>query len=146
MKQRTWMTGLIMIVLALLVVACGSSDSGDAAETVEGFVKNVDGYADISAEQLAELMAKKDIALVNVHIPYGGEIPQTDLFVPFDEIAGHTEQLPGKDSPIVPYCRSGGKSTTAAEDLVPLGYSNVIEVDGGFNAWKAAGFELLHNQ
>jgi rhodanese-related sulfurtransferase len=146
MKQRTWMTGLIMIVLALLVVACGSSDSGDAAETVEGFAKNTDGYADISAEQLAELMEMKDITLVNVHIPYGGEIPQTNVFVPFDEIADHTEQLPGKDSPIVLYCRSGGMSTTAAEDLVSLGYSNVVEVDGGFNAWEASGFELLHNQ
>ncbi|MFN2184312.1 MAG: rhodanese-like domain-containing protein [Anaerolineae bacterium] len=35
-------------------------------------------------------------------------------------------------------------STSAAEELVELGYTNVMEVDGGFNAWKAAGYELLY--
>jgi rhodanese-related sulfurtransferase len=34
-------------------------------------------------------------------------------------------------------------STTAAEELAAAGYANVLEVDGGFNAWKAAGYELL---
>lgn len=41
---------------------------------------------------------------------------------------------------------SGSMSTTAAQDLVPLGYTNVIEVDGGFNDWEAAGYELLQSQ
>lgn len=36
-------------------------------------------------------------------------------------------------------------STTAAETLVRLGYTNVMEVDGGFNKWKAQGNELLQN-
>jgi rhodanese-related sulfurtransferase len=33
-------------------------------------------------------------------------------------------------------------STAAAVDLVSLGYTNVIEVDGGFDAWEAAGYAL----
>jgi rhodanese-related sulfurtransferase len=78
-----------------------------------------------------------------VHIPYEGEIPQTDLFIPFDEIGDHLDKLPAKDAPIVLYCRSGSMSTTAAEVLTGEGYMNVMEVDGGFNAWKANGYELL---
>jgi rhodanese-related sulfurtransferase len=37
-------------------------------------------------------------------------------------------------------------SASAARDLAALGYNNVLEVDGGFNAWQAAGYELLDNQ
>lgn len=145
MTRRTALSGTILALLALLAVACGpgaSTPEGDAA-TAMGFPKNPDGYADITVDQLAELMEDKDFALVNVHIPYEGELPETDLFIPFDEIADHVDQLPDKDAPIVLYCRSGSMSTSAAQELVELGYSNILEVDGGFNAWNEAGFEFL---
>lgn len=34
-------------------------------------------------------------------------------------------------------------SAIAAEALVGLGYSNVWELNGGFNAWRAAGYPLV---
>jgi rhodanese-related sulfurtransferase len=110
---------------------------------VEGFAKNSDGYADISVQQLAELLENKDVTLVNTHIPYEGELPQTDLFIPFDEITDHLDQLPEKDASIVLYCRSGSMSTSAAKALVELGYANVLELDGGFNAWKTMGYDFV---
>jgi rhodanese-related sulfurtransferase len=147
MRRRISCSGIALVVLAFLVAACGSASEPEEAAVVEkGFTKNAEGYADITVEELVGMMPDKDFTLVNVHIPYQGEIPETDLFIPFDEVAQNVDQLPDKDAPIVLYCRSGSMSTTAAKTLADLGYTNILEVDGGFNAWKAAGYELLSNQ
>lgn len=147
MKQKTWVSVGILALLALLVAACGTASPAAEDSPAEGeFSKNADGYADISVEQLAGMLDDEGLTLINVHIPYEGEIPETDLLIPFDEITDHLDQLPDKDAPIVLYCRSGSMSTSAARDLAVLGYTQVLEVDGGFNAWKAAGYELLDNR
>lgn len=145
MVKRRIFAGALLSVLALVLVACGSGTAAPSDTTVgmADLAKNADGYTDISVEQLSSMLQDKDFALVNVHIPYEGELPQTDLFIPFDQIEDHLDQLPAKDAPIVLYCRSGSMSTSAAKELAELGYTNVYELDGGFNDWKAAGYEFL---
>jgi len=101
----------------------------------------------IDTRTLAPLLIrkKKGFLLVNVHVPYAGEIPGTDLFIPFDRVAELAKKLPvDKGTPLVVYCRSGAMSRTAAEALVRLGYTRVYDLAGGMNAWRAAGFRLDH--
>jgi rhodanese-related sulfurtransferase len=142
--KRSYPIIFVLILLAALIAACSQDTPAPTEMTETGFPKNATGYADITVQQLAEMLPEKDFTLVNVHIPYEGELEQTDLFIAYNRIADNLDQLPDKDAPIVLYCRSGRMSTEAAKELARLGYSNVMELNGGFIAWEAAGYDLLH--
>jgi rhodanese-related sulfurtransferase len=88
------------------------------------------------------MMQRRDLELVNTHVPFEGNIPGTDLSIPYDEIGRNLDRLPGEDARIVLYCRSGNMSTEAARTLVGLGYTDVWELGGGMIAWEKAGFRL----
>jgi rhodanese-related sulfurtransferase len=98
------------------------------------------GYEMINVDELQEMMEEEDFTFVNVHIPVEGNIPDTDVEIPFDDMESYLDQLPmEKDAKIVLYCRSGSMSRIASETLVDLGYTNVFDLDGGYNAWVADG-------
>jgi rhodanese-related sulfurtransferase len=147
MSVKTRSVGLAaVVVLTVVLAACGGAQKTAAptpAPTAALQQQTSTVYIDITAQQLSEMLAGKDFTLVNVHIPYDGEIAQTDLFIPYNEIAGQLDKLPDKSARIVVYCRSGPMSTWAAQTLVAAGYANVMELDGGMYAWEAAGYELL---
>ena len=44
-----------------------------------------------------------------------------------------------KSEPVYVYCLSGGRSNKAANKLKELGFSDVIEMEGGIMKWNAAG-------
>ncbi len=44
-----------------------------------------------------------------------------------------------KDKPVLVYCRSGRRSTAAAEVLAKLGFDVIRNLEGGIIAWQKAG-------
>lgn len=49
-------------------------------------------------------------------------------------------KLPDRERTIVVMCAGGTRSALAAQTLQHMGYSSVVSLAGGFNAWKDAGF------
>jgi len=47
-----------------------------------------------------------------------------------------------KETPIVVYCLSGGRSGRVAQQLLNAGYENVKNLNGGIRSWQAAGKEV----
>jgi len=94
-------------------------------------------YENISVDQLEKLMDQKDFTLINVHIPYQGEIDNTDLLIPFNAINQYKNLLPkNKDAKIVVYCMGDQMSYVAAEQLIKMGYIRVFNLQGGMLAWQ----------
>ncbi len=52
------------------------------------------------------------------------------------------ERVPDTGAAIVLYCGGGFRSALAADNLQKMGYTNVKSMDGGFRAWREAGFPV----
>jgi rhodanese-related sulfurtransferase len=135
---------IVLILGSILIAACSSTSTPVTGEVVGEKVSVSGGeYTNVNVDELETMLESKDFVFVNVHIPFEGDLPNTDLSIPFNEIDQNLDRLPeDKDAKIVLYCRSGSMSNTASETLVALGYTNVWNLDGGFNAWKAAGLPM----
>jgi phage shock protein E len=144
----------LVLLLALLPLgACGGPgergagpDGGSLGAPSGEVGKKVSvpggSYTRVSPAELRSMLSEEDVVLVNTHVPFEGNIPGTDLSIPYDEIGRKADRLPGKDARIAVYCRSGSMSAEAAKTLVRLGYTDVWDLGGGMLAWERAGFPL----
>ena len=132
------MKKIFLLFLLLITAACQSKPvTGEVVSVADG------SYKDVSVNELAAMLKNKDFVFINVHIPFAGDIAQTDLSIPYDEIEQNLSQLPtDKNAKVVLYCRSGRMSAIAAEKLASLGYTNIWNLDGGMVEWEQAGYEI----
>jgi rhodanese-related sulfurtransferase len=128
----------LLLLLVVLLAGCQSKPvSGETVSTAGG------SYQDVTPDELNTMFKDKDFVLVNVHIPFTGNIKETDVSIPYDQIEQNLSQLPAdKNTRIVLYCRSGRMSQIAAEKLVSLGYTNIWNLKGGMVDWEQAGYKL----
>jgi rhodanese-related sulfurtransferase len=128
---------LTLIVLLALAGCQSKAVTGETVTTGNG------SYKRISPAEMNTMLKSKDFVLVNVHIPFAGNIAGTDLSIPYNEIDQNLSQLPAdKNARIVLYCRSGRMSEMAAETLVSLGYTNIWDLQGGMVDWEQAGYPI----
>ena len=144
---KLWPLIVALVTLLAVAAACGSdSTDGDATQDVPAAlgqrVETEGGsYVNVTPQELQSMLSDDDFLLVNVYAGDMGEIEGTDLFIPYDQIAGRQDELPSqRDSQVVLYCRRGRSSVIAATTLLSLGYTDVWNLDGGMMAWKEAGY------
>lgn len=116
------------IMSAFLLTGCVSAEESDAAS-----------YRQISMDEAVVMMNEESGYIIcDVRRPdefAAGHIPGA-INVPNESIgAEEIPELPDKDQLILVYCRSGRRSKEAAEKLVALGYTNIVEF-GGILDWK----------
>ena len=130
-----------LLAAALFLGACTGSPAPNAGSTSTPTASRDSGL--IRVDDFAKAVAQPNRVTVNVHVPFEGAIPGTDLFIPFDKIEQQASRLPAnRTTPLAIYCRTGSMSATAMKTLSTLGYTDVLELEGGMRAWRASGRSL----
>jgi molybdopterin/thiamine biosynthesis adenylyltransferase/rhodanese-related sulfurtransferase len=96
----------------------------------------------ISVDEAAKMLEKPGPVVVDVresdewrqgHLPQAIGIPRGFLELRIEE------KIPDRTTPVILHCASGTRSLLAARNLRDMGYENLYNLQGGFNAWKDKG-------
>ena len=94
----------------------------------------------ISAAELAERRQAGDVAVIDVrgHAEWeAGHLPGVEN-IPVGYLADRLGEIP-RDRPVVVHCQSGARSAIAASVLRAKGFTNIVNLTGGFAEWQARG-------
>lgn len=104
--------------------------------------------SNLSVDEVAAELTAGGVTLIDIREPAeleGGSIPGM-LHAPrgmlefyADPASPYHRAELNPNARVVLYCASSGRSALAVDMLQQLGYTDVAHLDGGINAWKAAG-------
>ena len=107
-------------------------------------VSPADAFAEVSAGAAALVDVREPVEWER-HIAGAVQVPRGLLEFSADPTnERHLAELDPTKRVIV-YCRSGSRSALAVRTLEALGYRNVANLDGGFNAWHDAGLPIVEH-
>lgn len=117
---------------------CGDSPTITQPIDYEQFCSRGNGVAAVSARQLYEMISEaQKIALVDVREPFEFEIahiPNAQL-IPLGAIPDRLTEIPRTGTTVV-MCKSGVRSARAIEFLSGQGFDNLLNLEGGLDAWR----------
>ena len=94
-------------------------------------------YKTINKEETLKLMDYKGAVLIDVRSTseyQQGHINKAKSY-PVETVLNDIEEDYDKDTYLIVYCQSGGRSKTAVQGLIELGYKNVYDL-GSINNWN----------
>ena len=103
------------------------------------------GGSSVNTLEATQMINRQDALVLDVreqaefaasHILNARGLPLSQI----DARLGDIEKF--KDKPVIVYCASGNRSGAAAAALRKHGFSNVVNLSGGFGAWQQAGLPV----
>jgi rhodanese-related sulfurtransferase len=104
----------------------------------------------ITVEQLADNCRRSPLEVIDVrtpvefreaHLKMARNVP-LDSLDPQAVMNGHAKQ----DQPLYVICKAGGRGATACQKFQQAGCTNVVNVEGGTQAWIDAGFPVVRGK
>lgn len=131
---------LVLIGIGLFsLVACQPQEQIGIQAEMNGIP-----YRVVSVQELQTMLEDKDFTMINVHTPWEGDIPDTDVRLAYDQIEQNTDKLPAdKDAKILVYCLTSGMAKKSGCYTISPGIHKCLDAGGRHNrlarGWSHVG-------
>ncbi len=123
-----------------------ATTTSTATATTAGTPGSLPGTDVIDSSQLRQLISEDPLIRV-LDVRTGGEFDSVHIpgsfNVPLDTLGEHTRDLAQLDHPVVLVCKSGARADLAHGKLTGAGKQRLHLLDGGLDAWVAAGGDVV---
>ena len=129
------MKNILFLLSLSLLFSCGNTNS-----------QIID---DVNAEKFHQLIEKGDGIIIDVRTSQefnSGHIIDATNIDFYSEDFTEKLKIVRKDVPIYVYCRSGGRSSSAANKMEKLGFTKVYNMLGGIGSWQSEGYETIKSK
>jgi rhodanese-related sulfurtransferase len=109
------------------------------------------GAKTVSPKQLHEMICggasvdlidvRTPVEFREVHVPFARNVPLDQL-----EATKIAAQRAGNETPLYVICRSGSRGKQACDKLIAAGCNNVVNIEGGTQAWDQAGLQVVRGK
>ncbi len=127
---------LVVLALSIVLFSC-TENSTSKAQVIEN----------VKAEKFKELMqTNENEILIDVRTPgetASGHLQDATLIDYYGDDFKQKIAMVRKDVPIFIYCRSGGRSSSAAKKMQKMGFTKIYNMLGGIGAWNDAGYKTI---
>ncbi|NQV42613.1 MAG: rhodanese-like domain-containing protein [Candidatus Marinimicrobia bacterium] len=118
---------------------------GNKVGTIDVVELRQSNYSELSAEEAWKLLLKNPPLLLDVRTKneYSRGYIKGAVLIPLQELqarAGELEQY--QNQPILIYCATGNRSTTASKILLDQGYKDVMNMRMGIMGWASKGYNI----
>lgn len=146
MKYRFTLSISLLLLVLFTLSACGGGAAAPvaapAAPAAQAVAAPQNLPLEIDVKTANSLRGNANVFFLDVREPdeyAAGHIAEAQL-IPLGQLASRLSELP-KDKTIVAVCRSDNRSGQATQYLLQQGF-NVHNMNGGMNAWQAAGYDI----
>ena len=136
---------VLILTLAAALAGCSSQGTESPAGTATSGAGDT-GWTTVDVQTAYDALSANDAAqLVDVREPEEWAetgIPEGAVLIPLGDLESRAASELASDQPVYVICRSGNRSQTGSDIFTGLGFTQVYNVEGGINAWQAAGLPV----
>ena len=100
-------------------------------------------FPTVTPDEFEQAIAESDVQLIDVRTPeeyeQGHIVGAMNIDWKSDSFTDDAASMLDMSKTIAIYCKAGRRSHAAAGKLYTMGYQHIVELQGGFEAWKTAG-------